>query len=377
MKILLLESFYTSSHKQWADGLIKHSSHEIHLITLPGRHWKWRMHHAGKYFAFEITELKSTFDLILCSDLMNIAEFRGVLSALGNHDSWFNEIPVVTYFHENQITYPWSESDPDIDLKRDNHYGWINYISCISSDHIMFNSKFHKSSFINALPYFLKQFPAVSQNNGIDSIENKSTVLPIGLSLDELSKSTRSKNKKPVILWNHRWEYDKNPELFFKTLIELKSKNYDFDLIIAGEKYKKYPKIFDEAKSELEDQIIHFGFARDSKEYKELLLKSDILPVTSKQDFFGISAIEAIAAGCVPILPNRLAFPEHLNEAVFQEYYYDSCDELTAKILHFLDTKPDSSQSLRDYILKYDLGIVAPKYDHCFEQVISIFRNDP
>ena len=271
MKILLLESFYASSHKQWADGLISHSNHDIELLSLPGRHWKWRMHHAGKYFAHEIIKFKSSFDLIICSDMMNVAEFRGLLSALGQKDSWFRSIPIITYFHENQITYPWSDSDPDPKLKRDNHYGWINYVSCLSSDFVLFNSNFHKNSFINALPSFISQFPHVPQNDFIESIAEKSKVISLGLELKALSTEKRIKNKRPTILWNHRWEFDKNPEQFFNTLIDLKSKKLEFDLIIAGESYKNYPKVFDEAKSALSDRIIHFGFVKNRHQYLDLL----------------------------------------------------------------------------------------------------------
>ncbi len=371
MKILLLESFYTSSHKQWADGLIMQSNHNIRLISLPGRHWKWRMHHAGKYFASEISKLKTKQGLILCSDLMNVAEFRGILAALGNGNSWYNKIPVVTYFHENQITYPWSEDDPDVDLKRDNHYGWINYISCISSDYILFNSEFHKTNFINALPGFLKQFPDGYQEDSINLIEKKSSVLPIGLDLKDLTKFRKIQNSIPVILWNHRWEYDKNPELFFHSLFELKEKNYEFKVIVAGESYKKYPKIFDLARKELADRIIHFGFAKSKSQYYELLLKSDILPVTSNQDFFGISVIEAIAAGCIPILPNRLAFPEHLNAQEYQDYYYNTTVELKERISQFIEKHPQTSSSIQHHILKYDWRMIAAKYDAFFENIVQ------
>ena len=370
MKILLLESFYTSSHKLWADGLISESRHDIHLISLPGRHWKWRMHHAGQHFAYEIAKLKTSYDLILCSDLMNVAEFRGMLASLGKYDSWFNKIPVVTYFHENQITYPWSQDDPDIQLKRDNHYGWINYISCISSDYLLFNSEFHRSNFISSLPGFLKQFPDGGLQGSIESIEKKSSLLPIGLHLKDLVKAPKSQNQIPTILWNHRWEYDKNPDQFFQSLFQLKEKNLDFKLIVAGESYKKYPRIFDEAKEKLADRIVHFGYAKDKCVYHELLLKSDILPVTSNQDFFGISVIEAIAAGCIPILPNRLAFPEHLDEDEYQFLYFDTTEELTEKIANFIDQKPIISSELRDYILKYDWDIVAPQYDAYFENLM-------
>ncbi|MEM9546956.1 MAG: DUF3524 domain-containing protein [Bacteroidota bacterium] len=370
MKILLLESFYTSSHQQWADGLITHSKHKFHLISLPGRHWKWRMHHAGVHFAHEILKLDDKFDIILCSDLMNIAEFRGTLSALGNSKSWFTNVPVITYFHENQITYPWSEDDPDVKLKRDNHYGWINFVSCLGSDYILFNSVFHKESFLQALPAFLGQFPDNNHHSLLDSIRRKSDVLPIGLDLSDLSQSRIKESKTPIILWNHRWEYDKNPDLFFNTLFQLADKNLDFQVIIAGESYKNYPKIFDHARVRLKDRILHFGFASSRREYYQLLLSSDILPVTSNQDFFGISAVEAIAAGCFPILPNRLAFPEHLNEPEYANHYYHTPSELLHKTRQFLKEGPATNDSMREYILKYDWESVVLRYDEYFEKLV-------
>ena len=32
-------------------------------------------------------------------------------------------------------------------------------------------------------------------------------------------------NKEVIILWNHRWEYDKNPEDFFNCLKQIKNEN--------------------------------------------------------------------------------------------------------------------------------------------------------
>ena len=37
-------------------------------------------------------------------------------------------IPTAIYFHENQISYPWSPRDRDKIQNRDNHYGFINYV---------------------------------------------------------------------------------------------------------------------------------------------------------------------------------------------------------------------------------------------------------
>lgn len=367
MKILLLESFYTSSHKQWADGLIANSKHDIQLLALPGRHWKWRMHHAGIHFGQEIVNLNTKFEAILCSDFMNVAEFRGFLNTFGMKGSWYNNVPIITYFHENQITYPWSENDPDIHLKRDNHYGWINYMSCICSDKVVFNSQFHKKNFIESLPDFLKQFPKTQSLDYIEKIKSSSSVLPIGLHLNALINHSKPNNEIPIVLWNHRWEYDKNPELFFESLFELKSKNIKFKLVILGERYKHYPPVFDLAKEKLADEIIHFGYAESREHYLDLLLQADILPVTSNQDFFGISAVEAIAAGAVPILPRRLAFPEHLDSPKFQAHYYNNSRDFTTILVKTIAEHPYKNSDCRTYISKYDWDNVATQYDAYFD----------
>ena len=70
----------------------------------------------------------------------------------------FETLPNI-YFHENQFTYPWSPNDPDVELQRDKHYGFINYSSTLCADHIYFNSKFHLDSFFIGLEKFLKQLP--------------------------------------------------------------------------------------------------------------------------------------------------------------------------------------------------------------------------
>ena len=44
LKILLIEPFYSGSHKSWADNYAQNSVHSISIISLKGIYWKWRMH---------------------------------------------------------------------------------------------------------------------------------------------------------------------------------------------------------------------------------------------------------------------------------------------------------------------------------------------
>jgi len=40
MKILLIEPYYTGSHREWAEGYKKYSGHEIKIISMKGQFWK-------------------------------------------------------------------------------------------------------------------------------------------------------------------------------------------------------------------------------------------------------------------------------------------------------------------------------------------------
>ena len=61
--------------------------------------------------------------------------------------------------------------------------------------------------------------------NLIDEIADKSDVLYIGCDLKNIYEKFSNKEKKdPIILWNHRWEYDKNQNYFLGLYSKSKKK---------------------------------------------------------------------------------------------------------------------------------------------------------
>ena len=300
MQILLVEPFYGGSHRQWIDGLIKSSVHSYSLLTLSAHHWKWRMHGGAVTLANQFLKSDAKFDLVIVSDMLDLATFIAMTRKR------LAGVPVAIYFHENQITYPWNELDQDVVKNRDNHYGFINYVSALTADVCFFNSDYHKNSFLSALPSFLRQFPDQQNTFSISQIEGKSRTLHLGLDLKNLDLAIPPENPdEAVLLWNHRWEYDKNPDLFFTTLFQLKSELVPFKLIVLGQELKQSPPIFQQAKEMLKDNIIHWGFCENREEYASLLHLADFIPVTSNQDFFGGSIVEAVYCNTIPLIPER------------------------------------------------------------------------
>ncbi len=369
MKILLVEAFYSGSHKKWADEYQKYSKHDVNILSLEGRHWKWRMHGAAISLANKFKKLNDSFDLILATDMIDFACF---LSLIRQHTS--KQVKTAIYFHENQLTYPWSPKDQDVKLKRDNHYAFINFTSALAAEKIFFNSQYHKDSFLRSLRPFLSQFPDHKPFESIDEIVSKSSVLPLGMNLAPFKKKDINLQRElPVLLWNHRWEYDKAPDDFFNCLFRLKEDGIPFKLIVLGESYKNKPAIFDKAQSVLSDEIIHFGYAKDHTTYKNLLGLSDILPVTSIQDFFGGSIVEAMASNCYPILPNRLAYPEHIPSHLWKEHLYDNPNQfynLLKDSIYNIDKI--RSTNISEFVDRYDWSILAPHYDKVFSEFCKL-----
>ena len=57
MKILLVEPYFSGSHKSWAEGYQSFSNHNIRIISLPGKFWKWRMHGGAISLAKQFMEM--------------------------------------------------------------------------------------------------------------------------------------------------------------------------------------------------------------------------------------------------------------------------------------------------------------------------------
>lgn len=369
MKILILEPFFSGSHKQWAESFAEHSSHEVEIMSLEGRHWKWRMEGAAVSFANKVKELNSTPDLILASDMLDVAGFAGLARNI------IKDIKIGIYFHENQLTYPWSPTDQDVELKRDLHYGFKNYTSALAADFILFNSNYHKESFLNALPDFLKIFPDHKEMQNIEIIRNKSEVLHLGLDLQKFKQfdfSEEPNDRWAKILWNHRWEYDKNAEDFFGALKEIKERGIKFKLIVLGESYSKIPDVFKEAEQHFKEEILHWGYVEEFKEYAKFMHIADILPVTSNQDFFGISVIEAMACNVIPLLPKRLAYPEHLPSQFSASFFYDDQRDFVNRLQRLIfNVGVIRKQEVEQYAMKYDWENMIEKYDELFNSKLS------
>ena len=367
MNIWLVEPYYTGSHQAWADGYRDHSRHDVRLLTLPGRFWKWRMQGGAITLARRAARLleKGTADaaqpdLILASDMLNLPLF---LSLAGPP---LETVPVAVYFHENQLTYPLQPGE-----KRDLHYAFINMVSALRADAVFFNSGYHLEAFFEELPRLLKHFPDYNELWLVDTLRARSQVLPLGLDLRRLAghRPDSTGRGQPRILWNHRWEYDKDPETFFRAVYRLAEEGLDFELILLGESFRNWPEEFLEARQRLGDRIVHFGYAEDVAAYARLLWQADIVVSTALHEFFGAAVVEACYCGCLPVLPHRLAYPELIPEQYHDPCLYRGFDELLARLRRAISDREQGREfSLSREMERFDWHEMALRYDDVLQE---------
>ena len=300
-KILVLSGYDAASHRRWREQLTTLlPEYEWQSLTLPARFFRWRIRGNPLSWLNEPV-LREHWDLVIATSMVDLASLRGLHPRL-------TQIPCLLYMHENQFAFPLSggqnaSADPQM----------VNLYSAVSADCVVFNSGWNLDSFVDGVDSFLKKLPDRVPDGLIEELRRKSLVIPVPIE-DRLFMDRPAPMDRtcPHLLWNHRWEYDKGPERLLRFLQVLDRRSVPFRLSLVGERFRKYPKAFDQIREEFGDQIEHWGFLESRDDYDCLLRRADIVVSTALHDFQGLSMLEAMASGCMPLAPDRLAYRDYV-----------------------------------------------------------------
>ena len=366
MNILAVEPFYSGSHKAFLRGLQRYSEHTIIPINLSYKGKKWQMHGNSVVLAGMALDVEEDIDLLLVSSMTNLPAFLSLTNPR------FSKVPKLMYMHENQFTQPMPEGED-----RDLTYCYLNYLSMLSADKLIFSSRFHRDDFLEALPKFLEHHPGDKHYYPVDKIASRSVVLYPGLDLKRFDEQEdqRSSNDNPVIVWNQRWQFDRNPAMFFRVLNRLNDIDLTFDLILAGDTQHEKPEEFEKAWQRYGRHITHFGYVENEENYGRLLHSGDIVVSTATYEFFCVAIMEAIYCGCHPLVPNRLHYPELIPESLHKPLLhapvlYDTEDDLFHYLKDLLtgESKPLPKSSLQKINKHLDWSERIDEFDRMFEE---------
>lgn len=301
LRVLCIEPFCGGSHRLFLERFVALSRHRIETLTLPGSFWKWRMRGGHLSLLAQVRERLGDCDALLASGMLSLAELAGALPPLAS-------LPKAVYFHESQLSYPVPKGEaPDV------HFGFTNLSTALAADALVFNSRFHQEEFLCGIERFLAPMPDHRPRGLAGELRPKCSVIHPGIDCGELDRHRVEPDRaaRPAtILWNHRWEFDKQPEVFFAALDNLAAAGVDFRVHVVGENFQVKPKPFLDARARLGDRIATFGHLPRREDYIRVLWDSDIVTSTAIQEFFGIAVMEAAYCGARPLLPRRLVYPE-------------------------------------------------------------------
>ncbi|MCY4392696.1 MAG: DUF3524 domain-containing protein [Chloroflexi bacterium] len=352
---LFVEPFFGGSHRAFAEGLVAHGGHDLELLTLPGREWRRRMRLGAQVLAGKAAEVEGSFDFLLVSDMLDLPAFLALTRPR------FERVPVLLFMHENQLTYPRLRG-----TKLNSWFGQINYLSALAADRVAFNSEYHRQDFLGALEELERQPNNWLTTDGLEAIRGKSTVLPVGVDLGSLGEGAPAgAGGSPLILWNHRWEFDKAPDAFVRTVTALAEERLDFRVAVAGERGGNPSEAMQELPERLGERLVQFGPVAGRDGYARLLWEADISISSTRHEFFGISTMEAMWCGCLPIAPRRYNYPALVPESLQGRCLYEKESELLALTREAIRSGAEEGEreALRGSAGRFGWEVVGPVWE--------------
>lgn len=321
MNILILSAYDAESHKSWRLGLVAaFPEYSFTVLTLPPRYFSWRIRGNSLSFADSLRQDPCRYDLILATSMVDLSTLMGLVPKLA-------AVPSLLYFHENQFAFPKTQHahaslEPQM----------VTLYSALSATTLAFNSRYNFDTYCQGIRDLLKRFPDAVPSGLVDNIRAKSHILPVPLS-DDVFNATHSYvvpergDRDPSVVWNHRWEYDKGPDRLLALLNAL-PRDLRVKFHIVGQRFKQCPDEMDQIHQLLRERgwLGQWGPIASRHRYLDCLSEADVVLSTAIHDFQGLSVLEAMARGCFPVAPDRLAYPEYVDSAFRYRAFSDDRD---------------------------------------------------
>eukprot|EP00934_Nitzschia_sp_Nitz4_P004259 Nitzschia sp. Nitz4//scaffold182_size44100//35180//37282//NITZ4_007260-RA/size44100-exonerate_est2genome-gene-0.64-mRNA-1//1//CDS//3329539583//4249//frame0 len=339
-----------ASHITWAEGFkAATQQHVVEIVVVPGDRWKFRLMASAAELESKI-ELDD--DIVVVDGMLDVTVLVALLKS--------NRLPdvcpkILQFFHENQLTTPFSSQDRDVQRNTHWHYGMAHWRSLQVCDGFIFNSQTQLDDFARALP------KAINEQCPRDVVEwhlskcqellrDRCTFLHYGLALDQLKSGEMpdpSTKVIPTILWNARLEEDKDPQCFIDVLHQVvKQDSSPFRLIVLGKDSTSDQRWIRQIRKEFPLQLWHLGWCSDRSEYAQWLNRASIVVSTAKHETFGISMVESAYCGALPVLPMRLSYPEIFPFDQFQNHFFKDDADCVQRILSWLNLVRNGSPEL-------------------------------
>lgn len=170
--------------------------------------------------------------------------------------------------------------------------------------------------------------PSVFLKNQIpERHQDKIKVFPWGMDNVPVIKETIQWEKRNIdVIFPHRLDKDKGVEEF----IDLMKSFPEYSFAVTIPQKDSSGEYFDAISRQHNCEVIA---GENDKEHFETLQNSKVVLSTAYQENFGYSVLKSMCAGCVPLVPNRLVYPEFIPE----QYRYDDAASAKKNLRQILD----------------------------------------
>jgi glycosyltransferase involved in cell wall biosynthesis len=275
------------------------------------------------------------------------------------------------FFHEDQLTYPARPGKT-----KDPEFGAINVLSALSADACCFVTHWAQDAFFEAI----LQTGFDHADGVVHWLSGRSVICPVGCDFDAIDAAREKKrfdHDRPLhILWSHRHDHDKNPQVFFCTVAELADEGLDFRVSILGMECLDSTLLLEETVRRLGNRLVHRGFLNGAA-YACALTQADVVVSCAFQETQGLAVIEAVRAGCRPLLPRRLCYPEIFGDLPAALFY-----ENRSQMKKVLRDAIQNPSRIRDYLPmwpqmeRFSWRHVAPRFDLVIDAVCRTCRSE-
>ncbi len=358
MKALLLSAYDAESHRLWRHNLQSmFPLIQWQELILPARYFAWRVRGNSLSWAFNHrATLTDNYDFLLTTSMTDLSALRGFVPALAR-------LPTAVYCHENQFAYP---VNPDPRAPRPNPVEpqMLSLYTALCADQLIFNSAYNRDTFMQGVSELLGKLPDHVPAGLVQRLQH-ARVIPVPLSEDVfVPTAPADKASEPDVLnivWNHRWEYDKGPDLLLAIVEQLIACKVRFRMHLLGQRFRQAPPSLQRLQALLERHCAalgiapgHSGYIADRQAYCALLASADVVLSTALHDFQGLSLLEATALGCTPLAPQRLVYPEYLSPEFLYAATATEDEQPAAEALAAV-------QRLQDWARRKAMGKALPK----------------
>jgi len=171
-----------------------------------------------------------------------------------------------------------------------------------------------------------------------------------------------AQERERTIIFPHRWDIEKRPNKLLRILENVWELRQDFRLVVTTSRPKfrsNRPWLVRALQESSFPVVVKAGLSK--AEYYHELAAARIFVSTAIEENFGYCLVEALALGCVPVVPRAFSYPELLDSD--PRFLYSSEEQAADLIMRWLDEPTDVPCHL------------ASRHDKAIDRILDVIQS--